>query len=248
MTGWLTDMFKLGVKEKIFGALLCLFTAACVVFFLQPSQAKVVEPEIVHTKLGNSDLYIPKPYLRFGHTSIGPESILMQAWYPGSDVVPGQGDNLAELWQQGEGWKSVRILMSKKDSSISFDEFFEKSTGYLEATELVGLEYGLIHKTQPQGAVKDKYDVWHDEKDGKILSHITCSEKITPTSRPQCSQFLFISPDVWMMISYHKELLPEWRTVQENVISLWKSFSSEKNSREFISARMRAENDRNSGQ
>lgn len=224
---------KQGKQRMIYRKLILIFVLGVLCGCLPSEQS---EPEIIHAKLGTYELYIPKAYVKFRHTSIGNESALLQAWYPGSAIVP--GDSSIELSKQGVWWKNVRILASKRNSTIPFDEFARKSTKYLDATEIVANEYGLIHYKQPAGYVQDKYDVWFEKVNGEIVSYITCTEQLTSTSVPQCSHEIFVDSKLWLKVSYDRRLLPEWKLIKTNVEDMFKSFQTPRSAREFIHLRM----------
>lgn len=190
-----------------------------------------VSTEIVEAKIGDQVYYIPKAYLNFQHTSVGPDGFLLQAFYPGSAIVPG---DVNELWKQDEWWKNVRILASKRHSPISFDEFAQSSTAYLKASEIVGNEYGLIHQKQPEGVAQDQLDIWFEKKDQQIVSYVTCSEHLIENDFPQCSHDLFIGSKLWLKVTYDKRLLPKWKTVQNDVEEMLDSFQSPGTAREFL--------------
>ena len=98
--------------------------------------------EIIRADIGGHILYIPQEYVRLHHASIGNESALLQAWYPGAGLVPGKSPN--QLLKQGEWWKNIAILVALiENSDVSFSEFVRRSTEHLDATELIGEEFGL---------------------------------------------------------------------------------------------------------
>ncbi len=225
--------------KKIYKNIILIFSLGILCSCLPDSSAQN-EIKIIHANIGGQDLYIPKQYVSFRHTSIGPEAALLQAWYPGSAIVPG---NTKELWQQGQWWKNVMILASKRGpKKITFDEWAHKSTEHFEATEIVENEYGLIHRTQPKGANQDAYDLWTEEKNGEILSYITCSEKMTEISVPQCSQFMYWKDRLWLKIDYDARLLPEWKTIQNNIELMFISFEDHESSKEFAMRKLMEKN------
>lgn len=190
------------------------------------------EPEIVHARLGDQDLYIPKEYLKFRHTSVGTESALIQAWYPGSAVAP--GNDSAELWKQGVWWKNVRILINYYKDPASVEKLAESRMAHLKASYETGSEYGLIHYEQPEGSVKDHHDIWLEKQDKEILSFITCSEKLVESDFPQCRQYIKIRRTIWINATYDRRFLPEWKMIKQNIESMFESFRNEDTARDFI--------------
>ena len=77
-------------------SVVCLFLAGC-------KQSSPTDLKIIEGKLRQFNVYIPKAYLKFRHTSIGDESALIQAWYPGA-AIPPSNDSL-ELAKQ-KLWKN----------------------------------------------------------------------------------------------------------------------------------------------
>ena len=231
-------------KKIIIGALCFTVILVVAIGFSVPQLIKTnrgSSPQIIQARLGNVDLYIPKDYVRFGHTSIGTESALIQAWYPGATPVPGKGDNSTELWRQGLWGNNIRILLhSNPNIPLWENDRILKSLERLNATLMVGQEYGLLHKTQPEGKVQDAYDVWLEMNGNKIISYITCSDEWDREwYYPQCSHYIELGYQdagkrVRAHISYDRRLLPEWKTIKDNVGAMFESFESQDTAKEFI--------------
>ena len=203
----------------------CLLLTAC---WPEPKP----DYEVVHARFGQVDLYIPKEYVKFRHTSIGTDSMLLQAWYPGAAPVP--SNDSTELLKQGVWWKNVRILISlRPDESIPFAEATQGTLRFLKATEFVGNEFGLVHYTQPHNGNKDLYDVWLERSNGSISSRITCLDKLAEIDKPNCKHYFFRGP-FSLSVSYDRSLLPEWKTISRNVQGLFDSFHSPEESKEFL--------------
>lgn len=208
-----------------------------------PKSNSDISPQIIQARLGNVELYIPKDYVRFGHTSIGTESALIQAWYPGATPVPGKGDNFTELWKQGLMPNHVRILLNSHPNIPQWDNNILKPLERLNATQIVGQEYGLLHKTQPEEKVKDLYDVWFEMKGDQVLSYITCTDESDKEWHyPQCSHYMKLGSyregrRVLAHISYDRRFLPDWEIIKTNVESMFDSFQSQETAREFIVSR-----------
>ncbi len=191
---------------------------------------------VVTGNLGPHFLFVPYAYLHPLSKSIGPESILLQTFYPGDAVVPGKPEG---LWKKGEWWKNVRVLGTyHPNSKITFNDLTLVMIKHHKATEIVGEEYGLVHQKQPLGEVQDKWDMWLEREEDKYVSYITCSEKIIETDVPQCSQRLQLVPKLTLEISYDKRLLPHWRTIEYAVISMFNSFKSKEEAHTFFLKRI----------
>ncbi len=211
--------------KVVLAIVLCGLLVSCL-----PSKEK--SSQIVHANLGGHDIYIPKDYLKFGHTSVGNESALLQAWYPGAAIPPGR--DAAKLLKERIWWKNIMILISVIKPKLPFSVTAPESVKYLKATELVGKEYGLIHMTQPEGGIKDNYDVWFEMRDNEVQSYITCSEKLGQKHYPQCNHWLRIEQNFSIQISYNRDLLPEWKKISDNVKSMFESFQSAETASEFL--------------
>lgn len=214
--------------------LFCFFICGCL-----PDEAQ--NYEIINAKLGDVTLYIPKEYVKFRHTSIGTESALLQAWYPGAAPVP--GDDSTELWKQGIWWKNVMILVSMRhDTTIPFDKGTKSSIKYLRATEFAGDEYGLQHYTQaPDDHNQDLYDVWLEKDNDFIISRITCTEKISELSKPNCTHYFFWN-DLSAKITFDRRFLSDWKTINQNVTSMLESFQSPESAQTFLRTQFENQN------
>jgi hypothetical protein len=208
----------------------CFFLLSCLPF-------KAKEPEIIHARLGQHELFIPKAYVGFRHTSVGNESALLVTWYPGSDIPP--GNNGGELLRQGIWWKHVQILITANSASLDFDTVAKKSIDHLKATEFAGNEYGLAHYEQKSIPKNDKRDVWFELKEGKITAYITCSDVIGGPPVPHCSLYQSIGP-LRFEASFNRRLLPEWSTIRQNILEMIESFWSEESSINYVSERLKA--------
>ncbi|WP_143056933.1 hypothetical protein [Nitrosomonas marina] len=188
--------------------------------------------ELTHAVLNQHSLYIPLEYLKFIHTSVGNESALLQTWYPGGNIVP-NGTPL-EFIKEDVWWKNIRVLITSKRSAIPFGEFAQKTITHLEATELVGNEYGLIHYKQPENEVQDHSDVWVEKNEKNTVSYIICSEHITKNDRPQCENHFFMNEKFWIKISYSRKLLSDWKNLKDNVINMIDSFEKPDTAQFFL--------------
>ena len=203
-----------GIIAVIFS---CFFLCSC----LPESKVKAPEPQtMTHARIMGHPFYIPDAYLSAPYTSIGNESALIQAWYPGNLPVPGDPN---KLWKQGEWHKNVRILITYVPKP-SIERVLEARLETRHATKVVGEEYGLIHQTQPEGQVADHDDLWIERESGKLKSFISCSEDFV-ANVPQCKHMMNIE-SFSLKIHYNKNLLPHWNLIRDNVVSLFDSFSS----------------------
>ena len=118
------------------------------------------------------------------YTSVGEKSGLLQAWYPGDKIVPGNPD---DLWKHGQWSNNVRILFTWSEST-TFDKWIEADIKLQKAFQIVGNEYGLVHRTQPDGYVKDHDDLWIEDSKNETKAMIACSD-VEVSRVPQCKHY-----------------------------------------------------------
>lgn len=196
---------------------------------------------LVHVTYGTEDLHVPRAY-SFRPGTIGAESMFLQTFYPGLHVLLESWD---ELKQKDEHWKIIRMLvLYHPKSEISMHDLTVKMTEeHLKTTEIVGEEYGLIHKKQPESEIQDFDDAWLEKENGKYVSYINCSEKLNEISVPQCTHHFRINQKVAIQVSYDKRLLPEWKTIETNVLTLYDSFKSPDTALAFLRQSIKSQKD-----
>lgn len=213
---------------------IALLIACCLLFvFIAPSCSPAGDNDhVIHYKMGNHDLYIPQVYVHFSHTSVGHESGLIQAYYPGAAPVlkdPGI------LLDEHKWFKNVLILFDDIDqmSDFNFTRGFEATEDLTKANTIASYEYGLIHQTQPDGLKKDSDDIWVERDGQKLISFIQCSKKYASGVIPQCTHKTH-DKDFLYTITYDKRLLPQWKLIRTNVFALMQSFTSENRAKSFL--------------
>ena len=186
---------------------------------------KQSSPQLVQGNIGGHNVYIPKSYINMRYTSVGSESVLIQAWYPGDKVVPGDPD---ALWRKKQWYKNVRILASWYPHPASMTRILDTQLTLTRATQVVGVEYDLVHQTQPTGIISDRDDLWIDNNSGQPTVIIGCSH-LENTAHiphvPQCKEQI-LSGNYHIQVGYDRRLLPRWRRVHDHVLSLLNSFNS----------------------
>ena len=201
--------------------ILCLACTGC--------KKEHAESELIHRQIMGKDFYIPHAYVDMPYTSIGNKSALLQAYYPGDMPVPGDAN---DLWKKGEWYKNVRTLMSYVPKPSIERSYQGIVVDLRHATKVVKTEYGLIHQTQPENQVQDFDDFWIESETGKIKSYISCGEASVQNA-PQYSHHFYID-HFYFQISYDKRLLPEWKTIHEHVVAMFKSFESPESAKAYF--------------
>ena len=215
--------------KRIFNTLLILLLIVAV-SGCQPSSS--VQFQINEYHVGEHTLYIPRAYTHLDTTSIGDESGLIQAFYPGSAPVI---QNRKILWEQGKWYKNVRIHFDDVSQyKINPEKSLQSQITRFKAFKVVGEQYGLIYRTQPENIKNDHDELWVEkDKSGKVVSRIQCKKKYHETVIPQCSH-RFYSENFKYKVSYDKRLLPEWKLIRENVLALMASFESHQAAHDFV--------------
>lgn len=205
------------MKKLFLGIILTLALSAC-------DQAKKVEDpsQITEVIVGGQKLCIPKAYIKSWDDPDN-DTVPIQTMYP--DFLPLEKSS-QQHWEDGTWWKQVSLLLSGIRTDLSYDELLKLKMKVLKATKLVGSEHdGLLHYTQPEGEVQDKYDIWAERNNANtIVSYITCGEKLTQTSKPQCN-FRHNHNSFFISKTFDKELLPHWKEIKASTISLIDSFN-----------------------
>lgn len=232
------------VIRKFFILALCFFLTAC--FPSKENHLSADTAKIVTGEIDGQTYYVPEVYfVPVAPGMSGPKdfSIYLQVLYPEFSPLLEPTQN---LWTRGESYRYIRIL-AKYNQGKKFKYASGAAQARLDAiirgrknNQVVGEEYGLIHQTQTPDGIQDFDDVWIEKKDNRIVSHITCGEKILKTDVPQCVHWTYWD-NFFVEIYYDKRLLPEWKRVQEEARALFDSFKSEQTARTFLHARLERE-------
>lgn len=221
------------MKNIFYMVLVCFLLAGCL-----PDNSKspsIENAEIIKVQLEDATLYIPeKDFHKLGKPTPGSDSILLNVMYP--DMTPIL-EKPNDLWKKGEWYRNISILISRSPKPVSIEELTQHKIESLKASKFVGDENGLKHYTQPDGGIKDHWDVWTEYEDNKILSVITCSEKIIKAAVPQCIQHLRPLA-LSLRLSYDKRLLKDAKKIREKVLSLLESYKIEQTSKDYFEERL----------
>lgn len=234
------------MPRKILFLAISLILVACL-----PSKDRQISADtarIIRGEIDGQAYYVPEVYFVPNSSRMSDPknfSIYIQVLYPEFSPIL---EPTQSLWTRGEGYRYVQIL-AKHNQGKKFKYASEAAQTRLDAiirgrktTQVVGEEYGLLHQTQTPDGIQDFDDVWIEKKDDRIVSHITCGEKILKTDVPQCVHWTYWD-NFFMELRYDKRLLPEWEVVQEEARALFDSFKSEQTTRTFLHAKLeRAQN------
>jgi hypothetical protein len=156
---------------------------------------------------------------------VGEDSALIDAYYPGNLPLP---DHPQRLFRAGLWDKHVSILLSDLSIYPTFEisKLADVNIKHLHAHISEGERYGLVHNTQAAKGKRDYKDIWLEKVDGVTLSYITCTKRILPNDAPQCTHE-FNDEHFFYQVAYDEGLLPQWKAIRQNVLSLVESFASE---------------------
>jgi|TARA_R110000772_G_scaffold111960_1_gene216071 hypothetical protein len=184
-------------------------------------------------EIGEHVLHIPYAYTRFHLTSVGGESGLIQAYYPGSSPVIQGTENLRE---SGKYVNRVHILFTDLKRYQGFDpkKSLQGAVDHFAATELAGQEFGLTKLTQAKGVPNPDYkdELWIASEPSTEIVYISCSKEARAPA-PQCKH-KFYDDKFLYSVTYDKRQLKNWATIRDNVIELMHSFRSAEAAEEFV--------------
>lgn len=235
---------KKGILRAVLLALVFVGTLTVALSQQLLSEGTQDDYEIVQGTMGDWRVFVPRKYFVLNWLDpMKEENLYLLMRYP--ELTPIVRSEQMPMWKRGEWHKTIRVLASFKESNgKSQHELTVPMIDHLKAYQVVGEEHGLIHQTQPDGYVKDHWDVWleRDHNTGQYLSYTTCTEMLTASSVPQCSHhFTYLVPSRIgrVKVSFDKRLLLQWREIRNDVVELFDSFSSPETARAFIYERER---------
>lgn len=179
---------------------------------------------IIEGRVGEDIYFIPEGFFIFKGRAFDDDGIYIHIMYP--NFSPPEKSTI-DIWKQGNEINYIRVLAQhypKKKANEA--ELLENFITWEDAYEISGSEFGLLHRTQPDGYVKDKKDIWIEERNGSIRSIFMCSEKLIETDVPQCSQHYHLRDDMQLKVTFDKRLLPNWREIDSGVRALFDSFKA----------------------
>ncbi|MER2534783.1 MAG: hypothetical protein ABTQ31_06410 [Rhizobiaceae bacterium] len=207
------------------------FCAACL-----PSKGQR-DPEIVTGTIGEQEYFVPRAYLKLPSRALSEDNIYVLAFYP--DFRPAW-DRHNAIWRDGKWKYKVRILASYSATPANIEVHARNTASTLRATQLVGIEYGLAHFTQPEGQASDHRDMWieHAQTDnGDVLSYTTCSEKLIERDNPQCTLYMNWNGGFFVRSSFNKSMLKNWSDIKRQTIELLESFQSRELAISYINSK-----------
>ena len=187
--------------------------------------------EIVKVTLGQNTLFIPRLY--FDSPFLVEESaIRLIVFNSDFDPLP---DSPEMLWDHPDWDNHISMLMQAYPKPISIDQNANSLIKFFKAYKVIGEEYGLIRRAQQDGIPQDGDDIWleKDRADSAIKSFIVCREKYNEIVVPKCDQYVQFK-GIHIQNNFDKRLLPEWKKIKDNTVSLIQSFENETSSQTLL--------------
>ena len=225
--------FLIGPKILVlfFMGLLCLPLISCG----PPNSERIVEGEIHGRKF-----YVPYLYFVLPSFYISANQIYIRALHPKFEPMT---IDKRTLYRQKRQKYLITIMFERPPKVISADASFRSMNEIYHVDTVVGEEYGLIHMAQSEEMYAHNHDIWLEKIDGEIVSYITCTESYQ-ANVPQC-RYRSTEGDYRLNFRFNKLMLPEWRAIRDNVLSLIDSFETPEKAKAFLDQAMIDENNLN---
>ena len=226
---------------RVFLALGIIFAIFCAFLFIAFKIRDAHDERIanirheVHKRMVGGDIYyVPKAYYRLPNNNITSEGMYLTTYYPGNAPVIQSPKALKErgLWH-----KNIRIsaVSLTRYSRFTPEKALPAVMEFNIATNFVGEQYGLKYYTQPKGhrLENDRDEFWVESDKEPNVSYVACSKKVMKHQTPQCYHSFYDSRFNYN-VHFDKRLLPEWKTIQDNVLELMRSFESKETAQAYL--------------
>ena len=185
---------------------------------LPAPSAPTTERDIVHTRIGGRDFYVPKNYFRHPQIGCGVEEtgMLLRVLLP--DLKPFSEETKEEFEAQRGFGLLMNILLSRLSGLPTLDEVAELWVKDAPIEPPSEATHGLSHAVHNHG---DDIFLWRIE--GRVVHMIRCSP-ILPGRGSGCRQ-LFRLREHRLQLTYGRHHLPAWRSIQSSAEGLIESFT-----------------------
>ncbi len=239
----ISRLFKL-----LFWMLFWIFLVLCILYYLgwlvvryeyasKNQEIPVYNHIIKEYQIGNHKLYIPIAYGRLKGELFTDTGGYFKTYYPGGAPII---QNPVILKKQGKWYRSVMVHFKDiaQHSKFTPEKGIQAHIDLMKTTKVIGQQYGLTRQTQPDDIQNDWDDIWIESATEPNVSYITCS-KPRDSVVPQCTHY-FYDHNFKYDISYDRRLLPDWRIIRKNVLSMMRSFESKESAKNFITNQFKA--------
>lgn len=182
--------------------------------------------KVIHVQLGTNNLFIPRLYFDdpFIIEKTAIRLIVKNTHFEPFTTPQKDFRNNPE---------KIRIMVELHPKKLGMDDTAKNMVNSLKASSFVEAKYGLVHQKQPEDEVQDFRDIWLDEENGKYVSLITCSDKLSDVSVPQCTQYLDYK-NLRIENSFDKKLLPQWKAIKNRTLALFTDFETEASAKKLL--------------
>jgi hypothetical protein len=181
------------------------------------------DPEPIHVRLSGRDYDIPANYFdAVLQPGLDQRDILLVALLPSLEA------RTRENWDEFmkvPGWgRRVTLLikvLKRPDGALAAQL---RAAQYISGPfEVIGIEHGLEHSIPAgEGRFRKRQEVFVARDGEQFIAVIECTRD-GDYPQPGCEHHFLVS-GLFVKALYDKRYLPEWRSIQDSVISLMKGF------------------------
>jgi hypothetical protein len=169
--------------------------------------------DLIHTRIGGRDFYVPKNYFRHPQIGCGADEpgMLLRVLLP--DLRPYSKETAAEFAAQRGFGNLLNILVTSTPPVRPLNELLEVVVG-------AGALHSPTRDTHGLSFARDRFgdDVFFSRTGGKVSPLISC-RPIRPDRGASCGHhFRFQELDI--QLSYGREHLPNWLSIQTSAQNL----------------------------
>ena len=180
--------------------------------------ARTTSTEVVHTRIGGQDFYVPRNYFRHPQIGCGVEEsgMLLRVLLP--DLEPYSEETAAVFESQLGFGRNLNILVAGHPPRTPLDKLLDRYREGRAAGQAAAAPHGLLNGGQRHGD-----DLFFFETEERVDLLIRCAP-FRPKRGAGCSHhFTHGKQDV--KLGYGREHLPEWRAIQAAAERLIDSFA-----------------------
>lgn len=183
---------------------------------LPAPNAPTVISDIVHTRIGGRDFYVPHNFFRHPQIGCGAEEsgMLLRVLLP--DLKP-YSEETKEIFAAQRGWDMQMNILLGRPKLRPFEELISDYLKEAAAQPPSAETHGLFHGRHEHGD-----DVFF-HRDGLRVTQLIRCRPVQPDRSPDCGHyFKFAGYDI--KITYGRKHLPNWRLIEDSTTGLLASF------------------------
>jgi hypothetical protein len=184
--------------------------------------------EIVHTRIGGHDFFVPRNFFRHPQIGCGVEekAMLLRVLLP--EMEGYTEENAREIEGVDKpGWgRKMNILVQPFGRLSGYNRrMFHASTGGVDPTAAYPKQHGLLYTPSNRirnGGPRSAVDVFFDRENGNLIRFIVCSG-VTAVPSPGC-QHRFVYENLRVDATYDRKRLASWADIESKVRALLDRF------------------------